>query len=323
MNLPVGVVVMAKVIAIWMALSFSPFHLTWALRATAIAAIAALLLNLRVRAACFALGAAHLLAILPARTGVHNATILLACMLILAALYPPRFGAPLMRLAVALLYLAAALHGYTTAAHPLAWAIVALEFSLAALFLIPRFLSFAIWTSILAQSATIVFIGERVFSYPILAAMPALIEWPKPMQVIYDGDCAICTRIRHWWERIDFDRLFTWTPLQSQAAARFGIPKQRLVESLHFIAGNTVTRGFRACKRMLMYHPAAWLLLAAALSIPGPVIARDVTIVGAILFFLPLSEPIGERVYRWIAANRHRISSHGACAADGNRPRQG
>ena len=35
-----------------------------------------------------------------------------------------------------------------------------------------------------------------------------------------------------------------------------------------------------------------------------------------IAFFIPLFNPIGERVYDWVARNRHRFSSEGACAVE-------
>jgi predicted DCC family thiol-disulfide oxidoreductase YuxK len=317
--LPVGVSIMVKVIAIWMA--FALFDLPWMFRAAALACIAALLLNVHPRIASFALGAVYLLAILPGN-GVNPTAIALGCLLLLAGLYRPRF-ARLPRTAPAVLNLAAAVQDSSAASGALDWAIVTLRFALAALLLAPRWISAAIWMAVLFETATALSGREQIFLNPILAALPALVHWPQPMLVIYDGDCAICTRIRRWWERIDFDGLFTWTPLQSEAAARSGIPKQRLTESLHLVAGETVTRGFRACKRMLMYHPAAWLILGAAAAIPGPRDSnwyRSVAVAGAILFFLPLTEPVGEKIYRWIASNRHRLASGGACAADGNRP---
>jgi predicted DCC family thiol-disulfide oxidoreductase YuxK len=36
----------------------------------------------------------------------------------------------------------------------------------------------------------------------------------------------------------------------------------------------------------------------------------------ALAFFFPAFSFVGEAVYRWVARNRHRFSSSGACSVD-------
>jgi predicted DCC family thiol-disulfide oxidoreductase YuxK len=314
---------------------------------------AALLLNWHVRAASFLLGVTILLALLGNRVFFSNTLTFVAAMLILTGLYHPRSGPVLVRSQVVIVYFGAALHKVldpdwrdgsffenwmgtevrNTAyiwlssllpemafARLVSWATIALEFVLVGFFLVRRLWPAAIWISLIFHCVITLSTGERFyFFYGIQAAMLAFVAWPQRLLVIYDGDCGICNRIRRFWQRIDFDRLFTWQPLQSDVGATFGLPKATLAESLHFVAGDTVTRGFRACKRMLQYHPATWLTLAALIAMPrlaDNAYYRAAIILGALAFFLPVTEPAGERVYRWVARNRYRFSSKSTCAVD-------
>jgi predicted DCC family thiol-disulfide oxidoreductase YuxK len=71
---------------------------------------------------------------------------------------------------------------------------------------------------------------------------------------------------------------------------------------------------------MLLYHPAFYLVVAVLLAAPGNVIWASWwrrIVVGLLLaFFFPVFNPIGELVYDWVARNRYRLSSGGACAVE-------
>ncbi|MBM3812273.1 MAG: DUF393 domain-containing protein [Acidimicrobiia bacterium] len=152
-------------------------------------------------------------------------------------------------------------------------------------------------------------------TFAIFVALLALSEWPLRITVIYDGDCGICNKIRRAWMRFDFDQLFHWAPFQSGIGEQHGIERKALEEKLHIVADDQITSGFRACKRMLACHPTTWILLTLALLAAPPMLRVAVMAIAA-CFFFPLFEPIGEAAYNWVARNRYRLSSEGACALD-------
>lgn len=133
--------------------------------------------------------------------------------------------------------------------------------------------------------------------------------WPSGLIVIYDGDCGICRRIRHALSRVDFDHLFSWQPFQSGIGDRWSIPRHQLEQRLHLIAAGRITAGFRAVKLILLYNPA-FLLLVGLFLIALPVDwiwSRRLAAAILFAFFFPAFNPIGERVYLWVARNRSRL----------------
>lgn len=200
----------------------------------------------------------------------------------------------------------------------ISWTTIVTELGLAAAFLLaPRLWPAAIWVSLLFHASLLEFTGTtfNMFFYGMQAAVLAFIAWPRELVVIWDGDCGICNRIRQFMERLDFDRAFTWSPLQSGIGDRFGIPRAALIERLHLVAaGGRVSSGFRACKLILLYHPAFYLLLTILLAAP-PVNAlwaiwwRRILVALVLALFFPAFNFIGERVYDWVARNRYRFSS--------------
>lgn len=313
----------------------------------------ALLFNRAPRASCLVLGATMLLAVVSSKAYYGNNKTFCGVMLVMVGLYERPASVWLPRLQLILVYFGAGLNKlldsdwwtgqffdywagqrlkqplYLFAAPLLpplvlgkifCWLTIVVELGLAAGFFIRRLWPYAIWVSVLFHASLLEFTGSTftMFFFAMQAAVLVFIGWPKELTVIYDGDCGICNRIRRWLDRVDFDRQFVWLPLQSGIGERWGIPRDALVERLHLVADGQVSSGFRACKLILLYNPAFLLLVDAALAAPPNdwVWYRRVVVALLMAFFFPLFNPVGERVYQWVAANRYRFSNEGACAVD-------
>ena len=117
--------------------------------------------------------------------------------------------------------------------------------------------------------------------------------------LIYDGDCAMCTR---WMERVrrwDRDGRIEALPLQSPVvAARFPqLTHDALMEAMHFVEPDgRVSAGAQAAERMLRILPLGGGL--------------------GWLFHLPGARRIADRVYRTVAANRARLGCGDHCSLD-------
>jgi len=323
------------------------------LRAMFVISAVTLILNRKVRLSSFLLGATIILAVISSKAYYGNNKLFCGVMLLLTGLYQGRLGAWLLRLQMAVVYFGAGLNKLLDAdwqsgvffdhwagkvlgnslylwAAPLlpamllaklvCWATIATELGLAAAFLVRRAWPWAIWVSLLFHAALLEFTGSTftMFFYAMQAAMLLFVEWPWELVVIYDGDCGICNKIRRWWQRLDFDRAFQWEPLQSGVGGCWGIARAALEEKLHVVTDGRISSGFRACKRMLLYHPLTYFLLAVLIAAPPAEAAwyRRVLVALAIAFFFPLFEPVGEAVYNYVARNRYLFSGEGACAVD-------
>jgi predicted DCC family thiol-disulfide oxidoreductase YuxK len=120
--------------------------------------------------------------------------------------------------------------------------------------------------------------------------------------VLWDGDCGLCQRTRTVLHGLGAGLTQTWRPLQSGEGERFGLSFETLARSIHVIEGKRVEQGFRAVKMILLRTPGFYLLLAMALwVIPDPFLLVALPLA---LFFAPPFEPIGERMYRYVAENR-------------------
>jgi predicted DCC family thiol-disulfide oxidoreductase YuxK len=97
------------------------------------------------------------------------------------------------------------------------------------------------------------------------------------MTVLYDGRCTFCQRSRRMGEALDWLKLTRWVP-NTEAQGSIVVEKggQRLIY-------------WQAVKAIALKMPLIWLLILPALAM------------------LPIFDPIGDRVYRWIAANRYRL----------------
>jgi predicted DCC family thiol-disulfide oxidoreductase YuxK len=307
------------------------------------------------RASAFAMGCAVLAAVVSSKSYYGNNKLFAGSVLLLTGLYHPRTGPWLLRAQLVMVYFGAGLnkvmdpdwhsgqffHNWSGArlAQPVylwanqffpplllgklvSWFTIMTELGLAAAFLIPRAWPLAIWVSLLFHASLLEFTGTtfNMFFYAMEAAVLAFVTWPRELIVIFDGDCGICQQIRGWMSRIDFDRTISWQTLQSGIGDRFGIPRASLEQRLHLAADGRVSSGFRACKMILLYNPAFYLVVAFLLAAPGNGIWASWwrrIVVGLLLaFFFPLFNPIGERVYDWVARNRYRLSTGGACAIE-------
>jgi predicted DCC family thiol-disulfide oxidoreductase YuxK len=118
----------------------------------------------------------------------------------------------------------------------------------------------------------------------------------RPLAVVYDGDCGVCTRLAHGLQRLD--TLGTFEVLTSQTPgvqARFPwIPAGAYRESLQLIEeGGRTWQGAAAVERILDLLPRG----------------RWITWV----FSLPFARPLAERFYRWFARNRYRLGCGDHC----------
>jgi predicted DCC family thiol-disulfide oxidoreductase YuxK len=121
------------------------------------------------------------------------------------------------------------------------------------------------------------------------------------MTILYDGYCTLCRYSRLVVERLDWFRRLTWIPFQRPDADRFGVPRHVLDQTMCAASGDKRWFGFAAWKKVLLRLPVLYLLVAGSAWItPWMLLAWAV-------FFAPFAEPAGERVYQWVARNRHRI----------------
>jgi predicted DCC family thiol-disulfide oxidoreductase YuxK len=92
-----------------------------------------------------------------------------------------------------------------------------------------------------------------------------------------------------------------WIPLQGKEAASYGIPADDLERALHLVGVRNRTAGFAACKRIFARLPLFWLLAGVSVWI------TPWSLVPLAILFSPLSNPIGNRAYGWVARNRYRF----------------
>lgn len=318
-----------------------------------VASALALVFNRSVRASAAILGLSILLSVTASKAYYGNNKTMCGILLLLAGLWEPRLGTLFLRLQFSLVYFGAGLNKlldpdwqtgqffhhwasirleqpvYTSLAPLLphlllakvfCWATIVIELALAILWFIRPLWPWAIWLSLLFHASLLEFTGTTftMFFYAMESAVLAFAAWPREMLVIYDGDCGICNDIRRWWSKVDFHRAFAWQPLQSGAGDAYGIPREALQARLHFIADGRIYAGFRACKMMLLYNPLTYLVLVCLIALPPASWStwRRIIAAAALAFFFPAFGFIGERVYSWVARNRHRFSGSGACALD-------
>lgn len=113
---------------------------------------------------------------------------------------------------------------------------------------------------------------------------------PVPdLHVFYDSACVFCTRTARVLRRLDRGRHLRLSPLGSAAGMTDAPSQVRLVESLHVrdVSGQWFSGG------------EAWLRISDV--VPA---LRPLGLIGR----LPWGRPVVDLAYRWIAANRHRIS---------------
>jgi predicted DCC family thiol-disulfide oxidoreductase YuxK len=120
---------------------------------------------------------------------------------------------------------------------------------------------------------------------------------PGRWTVLYDGDCNFCRRTVRRLQRLDRDDRLALVPYQDREVAESfdWLASDALAEALHVVSpAGEVWTGARAVERL------APLLRGGR--------------VPALIFRLPLVRAIADRVYRWIARNRHHLGCGAHCA---------
>ena len=107
--------------------------------------------------------------------------------------------------------------------------------------------------------------------------------------VIYDADCRICSTAKRVCERLDWFRLLAWIPFENSGLT----PDQ-----IYLVQGGRRWGGFSAIKRIAARLPLLYLLALAG------VMLSPWTLAAWALVFSPLFQPVGNRLYGWIARNR-------------------
>jgi predicted DCC family thiol-disulfide oxidoreductase YuxK len=316
------------------------------LQVTVVAGSLAMLFGARIRLAAFLTGAALLLAVLSSRTYFGNNKTFTALLLLLAAVGDAR----LLRWQVAILYFGAGLNkafdpdwhsgqffdhwaaerlrnAFYLWAAPLLPPLVlgklfcgmtiAVELALAGLMLFRRWAWPAVWISALFQCGLVLFTGQTftLFFFASQIALLAFVEWPKePITVIWDGECGFCAQARDRISQFDPDGLFNWVAQQTGIGQRWGLSREALANAMYTVSGERIRSGYAAFRAMIVWLPAFWYAaLAAAVLAPRPAVLL------LLLFLTPLSNPIGESVYRWVARNRHRFGDQTCAVPPGPR----
>jgi predicted DCC family thiol-disulfide oxidoreductase YuxK len=120
--------------------------------------------------------------------------------------------------------------------------------------------------------------------------------------VIYDGDCGLCTRVKQTVEALDWLGTMRWIPSHTAEAKRFGIAPEQLQQAVYLVSGNGQSSGFAAVQGMLTRLPLTYFVLAFVIA------KKPWTALAFAFLFSPLSNPIGQPAYDWVARNRYRIA---------------
>jgi len=329
--------------------AFPPEPFQFTLRALLVIGSLGLLFTRNIRTFAVVAGSALLLAVLSSRGYYGNNKTFTGLLLILSALSNPAGPPRLIHWQLALVYFGAGLnkaldadwqsgqffHHWATdrLANPVyiwlsaqlpplaagklfCWTTIAAELALSVLALIPRFHPAYIWISGLFQSGLLLFTGDpfNLFFYSMQSSLFAFARWPEQtITVIWDGSCGFCRRAKELLQTIDFDPIFNWKPLQSNIGDQYGLTKAQLKQALHATGPGWLLSGYSAVRRMILHLPLFAMTLAAAVALsPGPQTRRAVVTL-ALLFLLPISNPIGNLIYSWIARHRHELLQSETC----------
>ena len=115
---------------------------------------------------------------------------------------------------------------------------------------------------------------------------PPLTVEPTPL-LIFDGDCAFCTRCVRFIER-RIRRHPRIQPWQRSDLADLGLTQEQCETAVQLIEGNRLTSAHVAVARGLIYGRRGWAVLGYLLLVPG-------------------IKQIAGVVYRWVAKNRDRM----------------
>ncbi len=127
----------------------------------------------------------------------------------------------------------------------------------------------------------------------------------RKLTVFYDGDCGFCERSVAIVRAFDWLGLFRYATLQGSQARLVGIPAEsypsEMILHKQIPSGGRRWGGWSAVKQIWFRMPALYLALAAAWFLHPALFA------GLTLSLTPLANPLGNRLYRWIARNRQRF----------------
>lgn len=114
---------------------------------------------------------------------------------------------------------------------------------------------------------------------------------PKPIDIIYDGECAFCVRSLRIVRALDVWGLLRFVDGTDRPQAEVRHPELRGADLDHAMFAVTgdggIFRGFFAFRRLLWVSPLMWPLL--------------------LLFYFPGARILGPRIYAWIARNRRSL----------------
>lgn len=196
------------------------------------------------------------------------------------------------------------------------WYTIIAELVLAVLAVMPRFHPAFIWGSGLFQSGLLLFTGDpfNLFFYGMQSSLFAFARWPEgKILVIWDGSCGFCRRTKELLQKLDFDPVFEWRPLQSNVGDQYGLTKAQLKQALHAAGPGWLLAGYSAVRRMILHLPLFAMVLVAAVAFSPCPLARRLVVGGTLLFLLPVSNPIGNLIYGWIARHRHELLAGETC----------
>src|SRR5262249_43044921 len=309
-------------------------------------AAGALFLNWRMRAASTVLDLTILVSILASRPAFSNNLAYCGALLFLMGLQAPDREPRLLRLQVVLLYFGAGLnklldpdwrsgqffeywfghvhsHAWylTIAGHMpallasklMSWSSFSTELGLSVMLLFRRLYPLAIWVGLLFHTSMLVMtdLTFRLYYVAVCASYLAFVAWPmKPLTVIYDSDCSLCTNAKRFYERIDLERRCNRFFLQqSKNGQRFGTNGPQLRRSICLTVAARQYRGFAALKMLLLYNPLTYFLLVLALRSPEAIHLRRWFAMTALLLFSPLTNSLGEKIFRFLADIGHPWSA--------------
>lgn len=119
--------------------------------------------------------------------------------------------------------------------------------------------------------------------------------------VFYDGECGLCNRSVRLLMAIDRELILRFAPLQGETAANLIEEEFRNPQS-----GGTMVYWFKPAEQPPEHHTRSTAILLVLKDVGG--IWRPL---GSLLLALP--NRLRDPVYRWIAANRHRLFPRNHC----------
>jgi len=196
------------------------------------------------------------------------------------------------------------------------WTSIVTELTLAVLCFVPRFHPGVIWIGGLFQCGLLLFTGDpfNLFFMAMQSALFAFARWPaQAIVVIWDGSCGFCRRTKEILEKVDHEPIFEWHTLQSGIGDRYNLTREQLKQALYAAGDGWLLNGYSGVRRMILHLPLFWMTALTLFALcPNP-LSRRIVVTLLILFLTPLSNPIGNLVYGWIARHRHELLASETC----------